>query len=166
MSAEELQFDPDKTLQVLYRPMCNNTEPPVAGDKIKAASIQAATGFSVKSGRATAVLLAGPVQSPRLLDLRNMELSDPAVPDSRQPHHARAGALETDDIEVARRIKVMWTLLTSANGTRSNSESRACCFVTHHKGWAINGPAAWSLPVIEPWAASMASRTAGPRGRK
>ena len=74
---------------------------------MKAASIQATTGFSVKSGRATAVLLAGPVQSPQLLDRRNVELSDPAVPESRQPHHARAGAIETDDTEVARRIKVI-----------------------------------------------------------
>ncbi len=47
-----------------------------------------AIGFRVKSGWATAVLLAGPLQSPRVLDRRIVDLSDPNVPESRQPFHS------------------------------------------------------------------------------
>lgn len=52
---------------------------------------QAAVGFTVKSGWASAVLLTGPAASPRVLDSRRLELSDPAVPESRQPYHAGFG---------------------------------------------------------------------------
>ena len=52
----------------------------------------AAVGFRVKSGWATGVLLAGPASAPRALDRRVVELSDPAVPTSRQPYHAVMGA--------------------------------------------------------------------------
>jgi hypothetical protein len=52
----------------------------------------ATLGFRVKSGWAAAALLGGTRDAPALLDLRRVELSDPAVPDSRQPFHA---ALET-----------------------------------------------------------------------
>jgi hypothetical protein len=48
----------------------------------------AAVGFTVKSGWAAAVLLLGPSGSPRVADSRRIELSDPAVPESRQPYHA------------------------------------------------------------------------------
>lgn len=51
----------------------------------------AAIGFTIKSGWAIAVLLAGPATSPRVVDSRRLELSDPAVPDSRQPYHAGFG---------------------------------------------------------------------------
>ena len=54
--------------------------------------MRAAVGFRVKSGWATAVLLAGPAAAPRVVDLRVIELSDPAVPTSRQPYHAVMGA--------------------------------------------------------------------------
>ncbi|HEV8265027.1 MAG TPA: hypothetical protein VGQ06_08745 [Gemmatimonadales bacterium] len=51
----------------------------------------AALGFRVKSGWATAVLLAGPRRAPRVVDRRIAELSDPAVPEARQPFHAGLG---------------------------------------------------------------------------
>src|SRR5438552_3041453 len=56
------------------------------------AGMRAAVGFRVKSGWATAVLLAGPAAAPRVVDRRVIELSDPAVPTSRQPYHAVMGA--------------------------------------------------------------------------
>jgi hypothetical protein len=67
----------------------------------------AAIGFRVKSGWATAVLLTGPFQSPRILDQRIVELSDPQIPESRQPHHAGMGTLETDDVKVSRRVEIV-----------------------------------------------------------
>jgi hypothetical protein len=51
----------------------------------------AAVGFTVKSGWASAVLLAGSAASPGVLDSRRLDLSDPKVPESRQPYHAGAG---------------------------------------------------------------------------
>ncbi len=47
-----------------------------------------AIGFRVKSGWATAILLAGPAHAPRVLDRRVVELADPDLPVSRQPFHA------------------------------------------------------------------------------
>jgi hypothetical protein len=55
-----------------------------------------AIGCRVKSGWAMTVLLAGPVGSPRVLDRRRIELSDPSVPDTIQPYHAGLHAERTD----------------------------------------------------------------------
>jgi hypothetical protein len=51
----------------------------------------AATGFTIKSGWACAVLVAGPAGSPSVVDARTIELCNPDVPDSRQPYHAGFG---------------------------------------------------------------------------
>jgi len=69
--------------------------------------VNAALGFRVKSGWAAAVLLAGPVESPRILDRRVVQLCDPAVPESKQPYHARMGTLQTDEAKVQRLRKVV-----------------------------------------------------------
>lgn len=69
--------------------------------------VQAAVGFRVKSGWATTVLLVGPVQSPQVLDRRVVEMSDPAVPESRQPYHAAMGMLEEDSAKVTARLGVV-----------------------------------------------------------
>ena len=53
-----------------------------------ASSDRAAIGFTVKSGWACAVLVAGSATSPRVVDSRRVDLSDPAIPESRQPYHA------------------------------------------------------------------------------
>ena len=53
------------------------------------------------------MLVTGPVQSPRVLDSRIVALSDSAIPETRQPHHAGTGALETDTVKVADRIKIV-----------------------------------------------------------
>ena len=45
----------------------------------------------MKSGWASAVLLTGPATSPQVADSRRVELSDPAVAESRQPYHAGFG---------------------------------------------------------------------------
>jgi len=67
----------------------------------------AAGGFRVKSGWATAVLLQGPVESPRIFDRRTVELCDPAVPESRQPYHAAMGMLEEDAAKLQRRTDLV-----------------------------------------------------------
>jgi len=80
----------------------------------KVKSAQATLGFRVKSGWATAVLLAGPVQSPQVLDHRVIDLSDPAVPESKQPYHAGMGMLEEDNAKVKRRTKVVQRVTTKS----------------------------------------------------
>ena len=45
-------------------------------------------GFRVKTGRAIAVVLAGPGKAPKVLARRELVLSDEAVPESFQPYHA------------------------------------------------------------------------------
>ena len=69
--------------------------------------MNATLGFRVKSGWAAAVLLAGPVESPQLLDRRVVQLCDPTVPQSKQPYHAKMGTLQTDDAKVERLRKVI-----------------------------------------------------------
>jgi len=67
----------------------------------------AALGFRVKSGWAAAVLLAGPVGSPRLCDVRRIDLSDSRFPETRQPYHAAMGKLERDERKINRRVDVL-----------------------------------------------------------
>ncbi|HUI27517.1 MAG TPA: hypothetical protein VL403_15655, partial [Candidatus Kryptonia bacterium] len=47
-----------------------------------------AIGFRVKTGRATAVVMAGPASAPRVLSRKSVQLFDPAIPESYQPWHA------------------------------------------------------------------------------
>ena len=47
-----------------------------------------ALGFRVKTGRAVAVVLVGPVKEPKVVARRDLVLHDEGVPDSFQPYHA------------------------------------------------------------------------------
>ncbi len=67
----------------------------------------AALGFRVKSGWAAAVLLTGSARSPRVCDVQRIDLSDPQVPETRQPYHAAMGKLETDPRKIDRRVRVV-----------------------------------------------------------
>ena len=67
----------------------------------------AALGFRVKSGWAAAVQLTGPTRSPQLCDLQRIDLSDPRLPETRQPYHAAMGKLETDARKINPRIRVV-----------------------------------------------------------
>jgi len=63
-----------------------------------------AVGFTVKSGWASALLLAGPVTSPRVLDSQRVDLSDPAILESRQPYHAGFATARTSGPVLSRLI--------------------------------------------------------------
>ena len=67
----------------------------------------AALGFRVKSGWAVAVLLKGPARSPQLCDVRQIDMSDPQFPETKQPYHAAMGKLETDRRKINRRVDVV-----------------------------------------------------------
>ena len=67
-------------------------------------SARAAVGFTVKSGWASAVLLSGPATAPIVLDSRRVELSDPSIPDARQPYHASFGTARSGGTELSRLV--------------------------------------------------------------
>jgi hypothetical protein len=64
-----------------------------------------ALGFRVKSGCATVVLLTGPASAVRLVDRRQIDLSDPSVPESRQPYHAGFGSAREEAKTIARLVR-------------------------------------------------------------
>ena len=65
---------------------------------------RAAIGFTVKSGWASAVLLTGSATSLRVVDSRRVDLSDPAIPESRQPYHAGFGTARDSGPDLLRLI--------------------------------------------------------------
>ena len=76
-----------------------------------------ALGFRVKSGWAAAVLLTGPARSPQLCDVRRIDLSDPRLPETRQPYHAAMGKLETDTAKINRRVRVVRSIAQQSIAT-------------------------------------------------
>jgi hypothetical protein len=77
----------------------------------------AALGFRVKSGWAVVVLLTRPGDAPKLADVNRVELSDPRLPETRQPYHARMGKLETDSRVVSRRERLVRRIAQQSLGT-------------------------------------------------
>jgi hypothetical protein len=65
---------------------------------------RAAAGFTVKSGWARAVLIGGTAASPRLIDSRRVEISDPGIPDAKQPYHAGFGTARDAGAELKRLV--------------------------------------------------------------
>src|SRR5215472_10818133 len=70
----------------------------------------AALGFRVKSGWAAVVLLMKPTHAPQLSDVSRVELSDPRLPETRQPYHAGMGKLETDSRKLNHRERIVRTI--------------------------------------------------------
>jgi len=66
-----------------------------------------AAGFRVKSGFAIAVTLEGPASAPRVLSRRMVAMSDPKVPETRQPYHDGFYHTEENPREIARRVKIV-----------------------------------------------------------
>jgi hypothetical protein len=62
-------------------------------------------GFRVKSGWAVAVLLAGPRNAPKLVRCQTLLLSDPEIPQSKQPYHAVLGLPEKERKSLLRKLR-------------------------------------------------------------
>lgn len=62
----------------------------------------AVLGFRVKSGWAVAILVGGTSKAPAVLDRTIVELSDPGVPGTKQPHHEDFGTAQTDASKIRR----------------------------------------------------------------
>lgn len=76
-----------------------------------------ALGFRVKSGFAIAVALRGPASGPAVVARRRVELSDPAVPETRQPYHDGFFKQEHDPRELARRTAIVMRCAKRSVGT-------------------------------------------------
>jgi hypothetical protein len=63
-------------------------------------SLRIAIGFRVKTGRATAIVMAGPASAPRVLSRKSLQLFDPAMPESHQPFHAELELPPADSARV------------------------------------------------------------------
>ena len=64
-------------------------------------------GFRVKSGFAIAIVVGGPAKAPHAVARRVVEMSDPKDRWTRQPYHNRMFKTETDEDEIARRVKIV-----------------------------------------------------------
>jgi hypothetical protein len=65
---------------------------------------RAAVGFTIKSGWTAVVLLEGSATDPVVTLSRRVEISDPAIPDSRQPYHAGFGTARDAGDELKRLV--------------------------------------------------------------
>ena len=66
-----------------------------------------AVGFRVKSGYAIAIVLEGSRQTPRPVASRMIEMSDPAIAETRQPYHDGFYKTEENTREIARRVAIV-----------------------------------------------------------
>jgi hypothetical protein len=67
--------------------------------------VPAALGFRVKSGWAMAVLLAGPASEPKLVRCQAILLSDPKIPQTKQPHHAALELPEKEGKALSKKLR-------------------------------------------------------------
>jgi hypothetical protein len=82
-------------------------------------------GFTVKSGWASAVLVTGPAPSIRIADSRRIDLSDPEVEDSRQPHHAGFGTARQTGRELSRLVRSVETFGRASVGALIRAHRKA-----------------------------------------
>jgi len=87
----------------------------------------AALGFRVKSGWAAVVLLTRRIDAPQLLDISRVELSDPRLPETRQPYHAGTGELETNSKTVNRRERAVRLIAQQSLGALLTSYWQKGC---------------------------------------
>jgi hypothetical protein len=81
--------------------------PPKRVERKGVSPAKVALGFRVKSGYAIAIALSGPTSAPRILARRLVQLSDPAVPETRQPYHDGFFKQQDDLRELARRTAIV-----------------------------------------------------------
>jgi hypothetical protein len=103
---------------------------------------QAAIGFTVKSGWASAVALAGSNAGPVFVATARVELSDPDDAAARQPYH--------DGFATMRRPGPVLTTLLSSVKTFGRREVRAWIHAQQHAGRAIRGSGIVVGSLIDP----------------
>lgn len=103
---------------------------------------RAAAGFTVKSGWACAVLVAGDAASPAVADSRRIELGDPGVPEARQPYHEGFGTARAAGPPLSRLV---------ASVERYGGRAVAGLFDAYRAdGYALRGAAIVAGSLIDP----------------
>ena len=102
----------------------------------------AALGFTVKSGWASAVVLAGTATQPRLVAAERLELSDPANAAARQPYH--------DGFATMRKEGQVLTRLLAAVNTFGRREVRNWIRANQEKGYQLQGSGIVVGSLIDP----------------
>ena len=89
----------------------------------------AALGFTIKSGWTAAVLLTGTADAPRVAHVQRVEISDPAVPESRQPYHEGFGTARAANASLRRLVASVERHGVASVGAfiRSQQEQFALC---------------------------------------
>jgi hypothetical protein len=105
-------------------------------------STRAAIGFAVKSGWASAVLLVGSAASPSVVNSRNVVLSDPAVPESRQPYHEGFASARQAGSELSRLIAAV---------ERFGLESVEAVVRDYQRGHPVQGAGVVVGSLSDPW---------------
>ena len=85
--------------------MASDSPGDVSNKVIKAQT--AGLGIRVKSGWGVVVLVTDRAHALQLSHVNRIELSDPRLPETRQPYHAAMGKLETDSTKVNERERVV-----------------------------------------------------------
>ncbi len=102
----------------------------------------AALGFTVKSGWASAVVLAGADAQPELVSAARVELSDPADADARQPYH--------DGFATMRKEGPALTRLLASVKTFGRREVRNWIRAHQKKGYTLRGSGIVAGSLIDP----------------
>jgi hypothetical protein len=76
------------------------------------------------------------MESPAVHDRRSIDLCDPAIPESRQPYHARMGTLETDEAKLEYRRRVIFEA-ANQSVTKLLSEHRNAGRDVHAAGLVV-----------------------------
>jgi hypothetical protein len=97
----------------------------------------ATIGFRVKTARAVAVLLAGPVESPRLLERRDVQLWDPVMPETKAPYHAALELSEEAGARVVQRARDAVQAIANRAVHELESKLRAGGFKLHGVGLVV-----------------------------
>ena len=90
----------------------------------------AALGFTIKSGWTAAVVVVAGPDDARVAGVQRLEISDPDVPESRQPYHEGFGTARGNDATLKR-------LLASVE--RYGTASVATFIASHRSEYAIRG---------------------------
>ena len=90
----------------------------------------AAIGFTIKSGWTAAVVVAADAAGPRLVGAHRLEISDPDLPESRQPYHEGFGTARGNSATLKRLI---------ASVERYGAASIATFIASHRSEYAIRG---------------------------
>jgi hypothetical protein len=101
----------------------------------------AALGFTIKSGWTAAVVIAGSADDAQIAASQRLEISDPDLPESRQPYHEGFGTARGNDATLKRLI---------ASTERYGAASIATFISSHRGAYAIHGAGLVVGSVVDP----------------